>query len=106
MYDNPKNGNKTWKPWLFLSSAGKEADIAMGSGVAAFGFALWATLTGRSLPAAGLVLLAGLLFGYGAYRAWAREHNRLDDEKRRNGEPEIKIRLLKSYKHVFQPELK
>jgi hypothetical protein len=96
-----KNKSKHVKFYLFLATAGKEGMALMGSGLASFIGGVVQNVRGSSLSSLGLVILAVLLFGWGAYITWSREHTKLQEEEAKNGKPEIKIRLLGALHHVI-----
>jgi hypothetical protein len=73
---------------LFLNAAGKGGNALMGSGILGFALAIWQAAVG-SISAVVLIIIAGALFGWGAYLAFAKEHALLEQEQEKNGRPEF-----------------
>lgn len=96
-----KNKSKHFKFYLFLATAGKEGMTLMGSGIASFIGGVVQNVRGSSLSSLALVIVAVLLFGWGAYITWSREHAKLQEEQAKNEKPEIKIRLIEVLHHVI-----
>jgi hypothetical protein len=99
-----KKKAKHVKFYLFLSTAGKEGMALMGSGIASFIGGVVQNVRGSSPSSLALVIVAVLLFGWGAYITWSREHAKLQEEQAKNEKPEIKIRLLGALHHILHTE--
>src|SRR5207302_10184700 len=69
-------------------------------GILSFVLAIVQVVRG-SFSAFALVAVSIVLFYWGAYKAWAKEREKLREEIARNGKPEIKIRLLGALHHVL-----
>jgi len=83
------------KPALFLRNSGYRGLAAMGSGLVSL-ILLLVGVHGPITPTHIFVLTA-VLFAWGAYAAWAKQHDKLIEEIERNPKPELRCEIVAGY---------
>jgi hypothetical protein len=86
----------------FVQAAGTIGAGSVALAIVLFGVSIYEHLRNKNLPAYWLLFTAAVFFSFGAYRAWATEHDALSCEREKNAKPLLKIELAGALFDVFR----